>query len=283
VTTAFVLSGGAAHGAVQAGMLMALDERNIRPDLIVGTSVGAINGAWLAGHPPGDSDLAGLANLWRSLKRSQVFPTRPLLGLRGFLGQARNLVPAGPLRRLVRQHVTFERLEDAHVPLHALAADVLTGEGVLLSTGDTVDAVVASASIPAVFPPVKIGERYLMDGGVVNNTPICQAVELGADRIWVMPTGYACALTEPPAGALAMALHGVMMMINQRLGGDVVTYESQVDLRVVPPPCPIRTSPADFSHGAELIERGHDTAVAWLDGNIPDLGAAVFLDPHHHG
>ena len=130
MTTAFVLSGGAAHGAVQAGMLMALDERNIRPDLIVGTSVGAINGAWLAGHPPGDSDLAGLANLWRSLKRSQVFPTRPLLGLRGFLGQARNLVPAGPLRRLVRQHVTFERLEDAHVPLHALAADVLTGEGV---------------------------------------------------------------------------------------------------------------------------------------------------------
>lgn len=282
MTTAFVLSGGAAHGSVQVGMLLALSERNIRPDLIIGTSVGAINGAWIAGRAPEHPDLESLADLWRSLTRRQVFPTRPLLGLRGFLGLTRNLVPAGALRRLVRTNTTFVRLEDAVIPFHALAADVLTGEGVLLSTGDTVDAVVASASIPAVFPPVKVDGRYLMDGGVVENTPISRAVELGADQIWVVPTGYACALTEPPTGALAMALHGLLLMINQRLGADVLTYESQVDLRVVPPPCPIRTSPADFSRSAELIERGYNSAVAWLDGNAPDLGAAALLGPHGH-
>jgi NTE family protein len=146
-------------------MLLGLAEAGIMPDMIVGTSVGAVNGGWVASRP----DVAGigaLAELWRSLSRNDLFPTRPLLGLLGFLGQRPNLVPDIGLRRLLADHLEFSRLEDAPIPLHVVATDVLSGQDVLLSTGDVVDAIVASAAIPAVFPPVRINGRDLMDGGV---------------------------------------------------------------------------------------------------------------------
>lgn len=153
MTTAFVLSGGASLGSIQVGMLLGLAEEGISPDVFVGTSVGAINGGWLAER----SDIAGinaLADLWRSLSRDDVFPTRPIVGLLGFLGRRSNLVPDTGLRRLLTDHLGFARLQDAPIPLHVVATDVLSGQDVLLSSGDAVGAIAASAAIPAVFPPV---------------------------------------------------------------------------------------------------------------------------------
>lgn len=281
MTTAFVLSGGAALGAAQAGMLLALAEAGVAPDLIVGTSVGAVNGAWLAAapHPAG---MQALADLWRGIDREDVSPTDPLTGLLGFLGRRQHLVPDRGLRHLVSTNVRFERLEDAPIPLHVVVADVLSGEDDCLHTGDAVDAIMASAAIPAVLPPVRIGDRYYMDGGVVNNTPISHAVAAGADTIWVLSTGYACDLPEPPRGALAMALHALTLTVNQRLAVDVARYEDAVDLRVVPPLCPIRTTPADFSASAELIDRAHESTAAWLRTMRPRHGQAALLEPHRH-
>lgn len=281
MTTAFVLSGGAGLGAIQVGMLLGLAEAGITPDLIVGTSVGAVNGGWIASRP----DLAGvtaLADLWRSLSRSDVFPTRPLAGLLGFLGRRPNLVPDSGLRRLLEDNLGFPRLEEAPIPLHVVATDVLSGQDVLLSTGDAVDAITASAAIPAVFPPVTIDGRDLIDGGVVNNTPLSHALALGADVIWVLPTGYSCALSASPKGALAMALHGLTLTVNQRLAGDVARFESAVDLRVTPPLCPVRVSPADFSQSADLIKRSHNATRAWLSTRHPVTGQAALLEPHRH-
>ena len=192
MTTAFVLSGGAALGAAQVGMASALAHAGIRPDLIVGASVGALNGGWIAGRPD-PAGLADLETLWRGLRRDDVFPTRPLIGLSGLMGRSRNLVANTALRRLISPNVRFTQLEHAPVPLHVIVTDVLTGMDVCLSSGSTVDAILASAAIPAVFPPVRIDGRDYMDGGVVNNTPISHAVKLGADQIWVLSTGYACA------------------------------------------------------------------------------------------
>ena len=159
---------------------------------------------------------------------------------------------------------------------------MLSGQDVLLSSGDAVDAIAASAAIPAVFPPVSIDGRDLIDGGVVNNTPLSHAVALGAEVIWVLPTGYSCALPESPKGALAMALHGLTLTVNQRLALDVARFESAVDLRVIPPLCPVRVSPADFSQSAQLIERSHDAARAWLSSRHPATGQAALLEPHRH-
>ncbi|MGV0836540.1 patatin-like phospholipase family protein [Mycolicibacterium thermoresistibile] len=282
MTTAFVLSGGASLGAVQVGMLRGLAEAGIPPDLIVGTSVGALNGGWIASRPDGVG-VDALAEVWRSLSRSDVFPTRPILGLLGFLGRRPNLLPDDGLRRLITKHLEFTRLEDAKIPLHVVATDVLSGHDVLLSSGDAVEAITASAAIPAVFPPVQIDGRYLIDGGVVNNTPLSHAVALGADRIWVLPTGYSCALPEPPKGVLAMALHAFSLAINQRLAVDITRFEETVELRVIPQPCPIAISPTNFSHSAELIDRSYAMTRKWLATPHPTTGQAALLAPHRHG
>ncbi|MGD9702893.1 MAG: patatin-like phospholipase family protein [Ilumatobacteraceae bacterium] len=278
MTTAFVLSGGAALGAVQVGMLQALETAGIRPDLVVGTSVGAINAAWIAGDPSG-ARLDDLEALWLSLRRGQVFPSGPA-GLFGLLGRRSGLVDQRQLRRLISRHVTYELLEDAGVPLHVVVTDVLTGRDVRLSRGPVIDAILASAAIPGVFSPVMISGRAYMDGGVVNNAAISHAVAEGATTVYVLPTGWSCSLDRPPAGALGMALHGLAVLVQHRLADDVDHFRTLVDLRVVPPPCPIRVGPADFSHARELIDQGRASATAWLShGHDADVG---LLRAHDH-
>jgi NTE family protein len=277
----FVLSGGANLGAAQVGMLLALDEAGIRPDRIVGTSAGAVNGAWLASEFP----LEDLAEVWRGIRRSDIFPAAPVRAFFGFAGLRDHLVPNGSLRRLLERHVTFDRLEDAAVPFHVVTTDVLTGRDVRLDRGPSVDAVMASAAIPGVFPPIRVDGRLLMDGGVINNTPISHAVELGADTVWVLATGHACVLPKPPSSALAMALHGVNLAIHDRLALDVDRYSGDVDLRVVPPLCPVSLMPTDFSQSADLIERAHRHTKAWLTTphvhDSPSSEAVALLSPGH--
>lgn len=281
MTTAFVLSGGASLGAVHVGMLRRLAEEGITPNLIIGTSVGAVNGGWIASRRD-EAGLNALAELWRSLSRTDVFPANPVLGLLGFLGQRPNLVPSSALRRLLSRNLAFTRLEDAAIPLHVVATDVLSGQDILLSSGNAVDAIAASAAIPAVFPPVKIDGRHYMDGGVVNNTPVSHAVALGADTVWVLPTGYSCALSTPPRGASAMALHALNLALNQHLAADIARFEKAVELHVIPQPCPLTVSPVDFSHSAELIERSYAATRKWLAAHRPETGQAELLALHRH-
>lgn len=140
----------------------------------------------------------------------------------------------------------------------------------------------ASAALPGVFPPVSVEGHVLMDGGVVNNTPISAAVDLGADLIYVLPTGYACALTTPPRSSIGMALHAVTVAIQQRLIADVQTFQHQLQLRVAPPLCPLSVSPVDFRHTAELIGRARVSTKAWLDKPIAaDQSRQLRFHPHH--
>ena len=261
---AFVLSGGASLGAIQVGMLRALLEQDIRPDLIVATSVGAVNGAFLASHGPTAESVEQLAALWRGVRRGHVFPLEPLTGLLGFLGARRNLVPGVALRRLVTRNVVHERLEELPIPLHVVACDVLSGHEVLLSKGPLAEAVLASAAIPGVFPPVEWEGRLLIDGGVVNNTPIGHAIALGARQVYVLPTAGPCALTAPPRGALAMLVHATELMLSQRFTAEVASVAAGVDVVVLPPPCPIDVQPMDFGHAEVLITRAAVDARAFL-------------------
>src|SRR6185437_6074584 len=159
--TAFVLSGGASLGAVQVGMLQALYERDIAPELIVGTSAGAVNGAFIASRPQSVETATELAEIWRKVRRGQIFPLNPLSGLLGFFGSRDHLVPASGLRKRVAEHSQHQSLEQMPIEFHVVAVDVVTGEELLLSRGPTVDAVLASAAIPAVLPPVAWGKRLL--------------------------------------------------------------------------------------------------------------------------
>jgi NTE family protein len=280
VTTAFVMSGGGSLGSVQAGMVMALAERGIYPDLLVGTSVGAINAGWLAGHP-GPDGAAMLCDVWRSIRRTDIFPTDLPGGLLGFLGRRDHLVSARGLRSVLQRNLTFTRIEDATIPLQVVATDITTGEEQVLVSGDAVDAITASAAIPGVFPPVNVEGRPLVDGAVANNIPISHAVAAGSQKIYVLPTGYACALTRPPRSALGMVLQSLTLLLAQGLARDVERFETGVDLMVLPPLCPLDVSPVDFSHTEELIERARVTSGDWLDRPHKMLPHAV-LGLHRH-
>jgi NTE family protein len=261
--TAFVLAGGGSFGAVQVGMLRALVANGIMPGMVVGSSVGAINGAHFAGTPSVEG-VAQLERIWLDLRRRQVFPfswrsVLALLGKRGFV-----LDPGG-LRRVLEEHLPYRELEHAAIPLHVVATDLLEGGSVRLSSGPAVEAVLASCAIPAAFPPVHIGDRYLFDGAVASNTPISVAVELGAKRIIVLPTGFACALEKPPHSAIASALHAVTLVIAHQLVAEIERYRELAEIITVPPLCPLSVSPYDFSHAGELIERTAEQTQRWLD------------------
>jgi NTE family protein len=279
--TAFVLSGGAALGAIQVGMLRALYERGIEPDLIVGTSVGAVNGAFIASRPFIPATADELAEVWHRIGRGQVFPLNPLAGFLGFFGARRHLVPDRGLRDLLVEHLEFDRLEQARVPFHVITTDVLNGSEVRLSRGPTLDAVMASAAIPGIFPPVDWGRRHLMDGGIANHAPLSDALELGAERVYVLSTGIACDLTEPPHGALGMLLHSMSLLLMRRLQVEVELLADRAELIVLPPPCPPGASPIDFSRSDELIRRALEESTTFLDelesGEIEDSVAG--LDP----
>lgn len=265
-TTAFVLSGGGSLGAVQVGMLQALVEHGIAPDLVIGTSVGALNSGYIAGHGVDARSIQALAEIWKGLRRREVFPFRPLRMGAAALGRAPSLCDDGALRRLIARYLPFERLEEASIPVQVIATDVRSGGEVVLSGGNAVDAVMASAAIPAVFPSVHIDGRDLVDGGVADNASVSQAVACGADLIYVLPTGYACALDNPPTTALSSALQALTLLVEQRLILEVAHYADRADIRVLPPLCPLSVSSTDFRHAVQLIDRAHTATNKWLDG-----------------
>ena len=150
-TTAFVLGGGGSLGAVQVGMLQALLRAGIRPDLVVGTSIGSLNGAYLAGHPDLDG-VRHLGELWASVRRSDIFRINVRRIVGGVIGNRDHIFDALGLRSLLcRADLGFARIEDAPIPLHVVATDLLDGKPVVLSSGDLIESLVASGPSLASF------------------------------------------------------------------------------------------------------------------------------------
>jgi NTE family protein len=141
------------------------------------------------------------------------------------------LIDPSNLRRLIERHIPFSNLENAPIPVHVVATN-LGGETICLSTGPTAAALLASAAIPAAFP----SEHHLIDGAVASNTPILTASNLGANRIIVLPTGFACALREPPKGAIARALHALTLLIAHQMVRDLRQLAGKVSMFLL---CPI--------------------------------------------
>jgi NTE family protein len=281
--TAFVLSGGASLGAVQVGMLRALYERGVAPHLIVGASVGALNGAFIASRPANVETAEELATVWRSIGRFRVFPLNPVTGFLGFFGARDHLISDNGLREIVQEYLEFPVLEGAPIPLHVVTTDLLSGRELRLSRGDALKAVLASAAIPGVFPAVEWDGRTLIDGGVSNNAPVTDAIELGAERVYVLPTGNACDLPDPPRGAVAILLHAMSLLVMRRLLMEVELLRDRAEMIILPPPCPLTVPPIDFSRADELINRGYEGGRDYLDavesGQAP---APLSMAMHDH-
>lgn len=278
--TAFVMAGGGSLGAVEVGMLRELLASGVRPDFIVGASAGAINGAFFASEPTRDG-VAQLERIWLGLRRQDVFPF-DLRSMFGLLTRRGHLVESHGLRALLERHLPYAHLEQAAMPIHVVASDMVTGDEVLISRGPVIDAVLASAAIPGVFPPVQHDGRLLVDGGVASNTPIAAAVRLGAQRVIVLPTGFACALKQMPSGAIARAMHALSLLVARQLVHDAERYADAVELRIVPTLCPLDKSPYDYSATSQLIERAAAGTRRWLDtGGLDRSGTPGALRDNH--
>lgn len=180
--TAFVLAGGGSLGAIEVGMLHALVAHGVRPDLVVGSSAGAINAAYFAARPDLEG-VRGLADIWRRVRRDHVSPVTLLSGLRALVFGGAHLADPGPLRHLLEQRMPYGRLEETAIPCVIVATDLMSGREVALSSGAVVDVLLASSALPAVFPPVLLSGRRLVDGMLASHTPITSAITAGASRI----------------------------------------------------------------------------------------------------
>ncbi len=278
--TAFVFTGGGSLGAVQVGMLRVLLAAGVQPDFVVGASVGAINASYFASFPTAEG-IGNLEKIWTGLRRSDVFPFT-LASAIGLLRHPSNLIDSGGLRRVIETNLPCTNLEDTQIPLVIMATN-LHGKGVRLSAGCAVTAILASTAIPGIFPPVEVNGEPLMDGAVAANTPIRLAAELGASRIIILPTGYACALKEPPRTPLGKALHAITLMITWQLMHELEQIPEGAEVHLVPTLCPLAVSPFDFSSSRELIERATRSSQKWIDGGgLTRPARPEELAPHSH-
>ncbi|WP_028661330.1 patatin-like phospholipase family protein [Nocardioides insulae] len=189
MSVAFVLGGGGVRGAVHVGMLKALFERGVRPDLVVGTSIGAITGAALAADPTPDV-IDRMEEMWSSTTAREVYGDPWYRQLRRFARSRINLYDPAPLRRLVEETLggrrTFEELE---IPLAVTAACIERAAETWFDSGPLVDAVLASASVPGALPPTEIDGEHFLDGGLVDSIPLGEAVRRGATTVYVLQVG----------------------------------------------------------------------------------------------
>ena len=263
-TTAFVLGGGGNLGAVQVGMVRALLEQGIKPDMILGCSVGALNGAAIAGDP----SVAGaerLALIWQNLRSGEVFPAPGITSVVALLRKGRHALGSNAgLRRLIEELASFRTFEEAVVPLQVVATSLATGSARWFHSGPIIEPILASAALPAVFPPVEIDGELHVDGAVVDNVPITRAVELGAERIYVCHVGNFQRPRTVPKRPIDVLLQSFSIARNHRFSTEMSSKWAGVEMIVLPGVDPGPLARADFRRTPELIDLGYETALSGL-------------------
>lgn len=230
--TAFVLGGGGILGATEVGMLAALADSGIRPDLVLGTSIGAINGVFVAADP------TGAAKQLEAVWRSDVVRT----AFRGsFIGRLGTLARSGthlhanaPLRRVLEQHLTERQFDQLSVPFQCVAANVERAAAHWFHSGPIIPAVLASAAVPGLLPPVRIGGEHFFDGGLVHSIPVGRAVQLGAQRIYVLHVGRIEQPLRAPRRPWEVGLVAFEIARRHRFVEEMATLPDHVTVHVLP-------------------------------------------------
>jgi NTE family protein len=261
----FVLSGGGNLGALQIGMMRALLEHDIRPDLIVGCSVGAINGAGLAEDPT----LAGalrLERLWRALDGKELMPAGWLPNTVAIARRGEAIHENQGLRRHLEQSLSARTFEELAVPFQCVATDLVGVREVWFRSGPLIEPILASAALPAVYPAVEIdGVRYL-DGGIVDDVPMTRAVELGARTLYVLQVGLFSRPRPEPKRPLDVAVQAYWIARHHRFKRELAAMPPDIELHLLPTGQTPSMRYNDFTRTSELISLAYEASSAYLAG-----------------
>jgi NTE family protein len=230
--TAFVFGGGGLLGASEVGMLRALMEAGHRPDLVLGTSIGAINGAVVAAEPT-ERAVTELIATWESLNTSELLSS-PLRRLRVAAATRTHLHSITPLQKLMEERLGPVRIEDLAVPFQCCAASIERAAETWFSSGPLAAAVSASCAVPGLFPPVEINGEHYLDGGLVNSLPVGRAVALGADRVFVLHVGRIEQPLTVPRRPWEVAIVAFEIARRHRFAFDMAAVPDGVEVHVMP-------------------------------------------------
>lgn len=239
MTTGFVLGGGGRWGAVEVGMIRALDEVGVTPDLVLGTSIGAFNGAVIAAHP-GREGSERLTKFWEELAGTDLFET-------GFFDRAVRVATLKPaihetaeLRRIVERVIDPDAdIEDLEIPFQCVAASIENTTEHWFERGNLVEAVLASSAVPALFPPVEIDGEHFYDGGLVDPVPLGRAVELGADVVYVLQVGRIESPLRPPERLYESAVISFEITRRHRFATTMRNLPEGVEVHLLPTGSPV--------------------------------------------
>ncbi|OKJ91062.1 patatin-like phospholipase family protein [Amycolatopsis sp. CB00013] len=272
----FVLGGGGSLGAMQVGMLRALTEAGVAPDLVVGTSVGSLNAAVLA---LGGESAGRLDRIWSRMTRHEAFPGGVLSQVRTLRHSKTNLFPNTGLAAIVDEHIgEGVRFEDLALPLGVVATDVDTAEPLLIRSGPVLAPLLASCAIPGIYPPVPFGERMLYDGGLVANVPMRQALAMGAKSLVVLDCAFPGKMPGTPQTFAEVMMFTAMISMRNQAVLEAPIAAAEVPVVYVPGPKPVRVSPLDFSHTAALTAEAYDAAKTYL-GELSVDGPGLYGAP----
>ncbi|MCE5290505.1 MAG: patatin-like phospholipase family protein [Nocardiaceae bacterium] len=266
---AFVLGGGGILGATQVGMLRALLESGQTPDLVLGTSVGALNGAILAGGPS-LAVVDHLTTLWTSMSASGVFAESVFERVRTLVKHGTHLHSPMPLRQLLEEQLAVERIEDLPIPFQCVAASIERAAAHWFTEGSIADAVLASCAVPGLLPPVRIGGETYIDGGIVDSVPVGRAVQLGATEVYVLHVGRIEQPLKAPRRPWEVGLVAFEIARRHRFVEEMSKLPDGVNVHLLPsgsdstPSVSLRyRSPSGV---ADRIQRGYDATSAFLNG-----------------
>lgn len=259
----FVFGGGGTLGAAQVGMLQAVSERGVEAGVVTGTSIGAINGAVVAADPVGAA--SRLSHIWNEIENKSILPGGILMRLWTLWRRKLYLFETMAIDELLEREIGDVDIADLELPFGAVALDVDAGTSTMLTSGRLRTAVRASSAIPGIFPPVTHDGRDYYDGGIVENVPVMEALDLGAKSLVVFDCAFADRPIDRPRNATEALLYSMTLQMRAQAQRDMPIAAQQVPVLYLPGPVPMRVNPLDFSHSPELIRGGYTATRRFLD------------------
>jgi NTE family protein len=286
---AFVLGGGGVLGAHEVGMLQALAEAGVRPDLVLGTSVGALNGVFVAAHHDPGAAVPELVAVWREGAAAEAFAGSLFGRVRTLARSGTHLHANEPLRELL-EGLPVGRIEELALPFQCVAASIERAAAHWFADGPIVPAVLASAAVPGLLPPVRVGDEHFYDGGLVHSIPIGRALELGARTVYVLHVGRVERPLQVPTRPWEVGLVAFEIARRHRFAEDMAAVPPGVTVHVLP-------AGADAQAGVELsqlryrdtsrvdehIQRAYEASAAYLAAVSAEGAGGSSLAPRSTG